>query len=35
MMEAEASEGRVAVLVDCDNVQPEIVEHALRFVAQF
>lgn len=35
MMEAESSEGRVAVLVDCDNVQPEIVEHALRFVAQF
>jgi len=30
-----ASETRVAVLVDCDNVSPEILEHALRVVAQF
>lgn len=31
------SEGdtRVAVLVDCDNVSPDILEHALRVVAQF
>jgi uncharacterized protein (TIGR00288 family) len=28
-------EARVAVLVDCDNVSPEILEHALRVVAQF
>lgn len=26
---------RVAVLVDCDNVSPDILEHALRVVAQF
>lgn len=26
---------RVAVLVDCDNVSPEILDHALRVVAQF
>lgn len=30
-----AVETRVAVLVDCDNVSPEILEHALRVVAQF
>ena len=29
------SDGRVAVLVDCDNSSPEAVEHALRVVAQF
>lgn len=29
------NETRVAVLVDCDNTQPEILEHALRVVAQF
>jgi uncharacterized protein (TIGR00288 family) len=28
-------ETRVAVLVDCDNVSPDILEHALRMVAQF
>lgn len=28
-------EARVAVLVDCDNVPTDIVEHALRMVAQF
>ena len=28
-------EGRVAVLVDCDNVSPETLEFALRVVAQF
>jgi uncharacterized protein (TIGR00288 family) len=28
-------EGRVAVLVDCDNVSPETLEYALRVVAQF
>lgn len=28
-------EARVAVLTDCDNVAPEILEHALRVVAQF
>jgi uncharacterized protein (TIGR00288 family) len=31
----QAGEARVAVLVDCDNVDPEILEHALRVVAQF
>ncbi|HCF7393617.1 TPA: NYN domain-containing protein [Pseudomonas aeruginosa] len=29
------SDTRVAVLVDCDNVSPEVLEHALRVVAQF
>ncbi|MES2940599.1 MAG: NYN domain-containing protein [Pseudomonadota bacterium] len=29
------NEGRVAVLVDCDNSSPEVTEHALRVVAQF
>ena len=28
-------EGRVAVLVDCDNVSPDILEHALLMAAQF
>lgn len=28
-------EARVAVLVDCDNTSPEILEYALRVVAQF
>lgn len=32
---AEQREARVAVLVDCDNVPPGIVDHALRFMAQF
>lgn len=32
---ALAGENRVAVLVDCDNTKPEILEHALRVVAQF
>jgi uncharacterized protein (TIGR00288 family) len=31
----DARESRVAVLVDCDNVPPAILEHALRFVARF
>ena len=30
-----ASESRVAVLVDCDNTTPEILDYALRVVAQF
>ncbi|MGE4240080.1 NYN domain-containing protein [Ramlibacter sp.] len=29
------NDGRVAVLVDCDNSSPEATEHALRVVAQF
>ncbi len=29
------NESRVAVLVDCDNIEPDAVEHALRVVAQF
>ncbi|WP_458765926.1 NYN domain-containing protein [Cupriavidus basilensis] len=33
--QSAATEGRVAVLVDCDNTTPEILEHALRVVAQF
>lgn len=32
---ASATEFRVAVLVDCDTVSPEILEHALRMAAQF
>lgn len=32
---APAEEARVAVLVDCDNTSPEILEYALRVVAQF
>jgi uncharacterized protein (TIGR00288 family) len=32
---AQVGEARVAVLADCDNVAPEILEHALRVVAQF
>ena len=31
----EGLEARVAVLVDCDNTSPEILEYALRVVAQF
>jgi uncharacterized protein (TIGR00288 family) len=31
----QAGEARVAVLADCDNVSPAILEHALRVVAQF
>lgn len=30
-----SANGRVAVLVDCDNTTPEILEYALRVVAQF
>lgn len=30
-----APDARVAVLVDCDNTSPEILEYALRVVAQF
>jgi uncharacterized protein (TIGR00288 family) len=33
--EAEAKDGRVAVLVDCDNTTPQILEYALQVVAQF
>ncbi|WP_454725400.1 MULTISPECIES: NYN domain-containing protein [Cupriavidus] len=32
---AAVREARVAVLVDCDNTTPDILEHALRVVAQF
>ena len=32
---SDSGESRIAVLVDCDNVQPAILGHALRFVAQF
>lgn len=31
----EGRESRVAVLVDCDNVPPAILDHALHFVARF
>lgn len=34
-VQPDAREARVAVLVDCDNVQPAILDHALRFAAQF
>jgi len=33
--ETASAESRVAVLVDCDNTSPEILEHALKVVAQF
>ncbi|MBY4732248.1 NYN domain-containing protein [Cupriavidus pauculus] len=33
--QSAAMDARVAVLVDCDNTTPEILEHALRVVAQF
>lgn len=29
------SDARIAVLVDCDNTSPEILEYSLRVVAQF
>jgi len=32
---ASHGDARVAVLVDCDNVSPEVLEHALKVVAQF
>lgn len=32
---ASSSDARVAVLVDCDNTSPEVLEHALQEVAQF
>lgn len=34
-IQAGQAESRVAVLVDCDNTTPEVLEHALRVVAQF
>lgn len=34
-MSASSVEPRVAVLVDCDNVKPEILEYALKIVSQF
>lgn len=33
--QAGQAESRVAVLVDCDNTSPEVLEHALRVGAQF
>ncbi len=35
MIEQYQTENRVAVLVDCDNTSPEILEYALQVVAQF
>lgn len=35
MPEPTVPENRVAVLVDCDNTAPEILEYALRVVAQY
>jgi len=35
MAAISTSEAHVAVLVDCDNVAPDILDHALRVVAQF
>ncbi|ABR91555.1 Uncharacterized conserved protein [Janthinobacterium sp. Marseille] len=35
MVENTKQNDRVAVLVDCDNTSPEILEYALRVVAQF
>jgi uncharacterized protein (TIGR00288 family) len=34
-IQIQTNETRVAVLVDCDNTTPEILEHALKVVAQF
>jgi uncharacterized protein (TIGR00288 family) len=35
MAQTASTETRVAVLVDCDNTEPDILEHALRVAAQF
>jgi uncharacterized protein (TIGR00288 family) len=35
MTQVSQTESHVAVLVDCDNTVPEVLEHALRVVAQF
>jgi hypothetical protein len=35
MADSGGNEGRVAVLVDCDNTSPEILEYALSVIAQF
>lgn len=35
LYEGSSQDSRVAVLVDCDNTAPEILEYALRVVAQF
>lgn len=35
MTQISQTESHVAVLVDCDNTTPEVLEHALRVVAQF
>ncbi|WP_462382655.1 NYN domain-containing protein [Pseudomonas sp. Marseille-QA0892] len=34
-VQTAVNEQKVAVLVDCDNVTPEVLEHALKVVAQF
>lgn len=34
-IQTSSKEARVAVLVDCDNLGPEVLEYALRVVAQF
>jgi uncharacterized protein (TIGR00288 family) len=35
MTQTAQNDSRVAVLVDCDNTSPEVLEHALRVVAQY
>lgn len=35
MTQNSSTDSRVAVLVDCDNTSPEVLEHALKVVAQF
>ena len=35
MTQSTQTDSRVAVLVDCDNTSPEVLEHALKVVAQF
>ncbi|NUZ06477.1 NYN domain-containing protein [Piscinibacter koreensis] len=35
MTQLAAADARVAVLVDCDNISPEVLAHALRVVTQF
>ncbi len=34
-IQTSSKEARVAVLVDCDSLGPEVLEYALRVVAQF
>jgi hypothetical protein len=35
MTQTPSTDSRVAVLVDCNNISPDALEHALKVVAQF